>query len=171
MSHTHRDLGFGCPCITYPANDTLSIQAALVVGFTCIVSYMVTLNIKWSDTEQQTTGAIDRRPQVLQFCRSDQRQCVLILPWCLPFLSAHHKIDSPTDTSPGTTSVVVYLDPQRSQSMSRLSVTRTRDSMAWRTTTALGPTRRQASDVARGAALCLTLYKVEPLLAVLCGSL
>lgn len=43
--------------------------------------------------------------------------------------------------------------------------------MAWRTTPALGPTRRQASDVARGGALCLTLYKVESLLAVLCESL
>lgn len=43
--------------------------------------------------------------------------------------------------------------------------------MAWRTTPALGPTRGQASDVARGAALCLTLYKVESLLTVLCESL
>lgn len=43
--------------------------------------------------------------------------------------------------------------------------------MAWRTTPDLGPTGWQASDVARGAALCLTLYKVEALLAVLCESL
>lgn len=43
VSHTPRlGLWMSMHYITYPVNDTLSIQAALVAGFTCIVSYMVT---------------------------------------------------------------------------------------------------------------------------------
>lgn len=29
-------------CVTYSVNDTLSIQAALVAGFTCVASCMLT---------------------------------------------------------------------------------------------------------------------------------
>lgn len=39
-------------CVTYPVNDTLLIQAALVAGFVCMDS-ISGVNIERSDTEQR----------------------------------------------------------------------------------------------------------------------
>lgn len=43
---------YNSTCVTYPVNDTLLIQAALVAGFICMDS-ISGVNIMWPDTEQQ----------------------------------------------------------------------------------------------------------------------
>lgn len=83
-------------CVTYLVNDTLSIQAALVAGFTCMVFLHGDVNIKWPDAEQETTGAMHRRKSVLDFCpvgllvAYGQWQIVLKLSLFADFPADHH---------------------------------------------------------------------------------